>query len=345
LSIGRHTQGRRHRARVPVVAAVTVLALGAAIAYVAMSTTAPRRSDNGRENRSQISARIRVPAPAFRIAAGAGSVWAISRAPDAAVVRIDPASNTVVGAPTPLPVDPWDLTVGGGSVWITPNGADGRLIRVSARTGRITGRLTARPVYFGSEVVFGHGHLWTGNDDERYKQGRTLTKVDPESGRVIGRPLVLGSAQSLAVGLGAVWDADHSGWLVKIDPASAGVVARRRLDFAPHGVVAARGTVYVADAHGGRLLAVDPATLDIRRSAKLAVPPIFPVAGGGSIWSGSADVWDGTGRDDRIARIDPDTLTIAETVRLGGPVSAVAFAFGSVWAALRTGEVVRVTPG
>jgi hypothetical protein len=34
-----------------------------------------------------------------------------------------------------------------------------------------------------------------------------------------------------------------------------------------------------------------------RKRARLDVPPIFPVFGGGSIWSGSADVWDGGGRE------------------------------------------------
>ncbi len=43
----------------------------------------------------------------------------------------------------------------------------------------------------------------------------------------------LGSPQSIAFGHGTLWVADHAGWLVKIDPTSFKVVARRRLDFGP----------------------------------------------------------------------------------------------------------------
>jgi hypothetical protein len=115
--------GVRNQRRVePSVAGVALAACGL-IAYLLASSGSPLRSgagaptaDTERANRSAISARIRLPAPAFRVAAGAGSVWVLTRGPEAAVVRIDPASNRMVGDPTPLPVDPWDLTVGAGAV-------------------------------------------------------------------------------------------------------------------------------------------------------------------------------------------------------------------------------------
>jgi DNA-binding beta-propeller fold protein YncE len=323
-------------------AASALVAISGAAAYLAMTGSQPPVA--GPHGESRIAARIRVPGPAFRIAAGAGSVWVLVRGPSPSLARIDPHTNRVVEPRTSLPIEPWDLTVGADAVWIAPNGAEGQLLRVDARTGRITRQVTAHPIYFGSEVVLGHGHLWTGNDDERYKAGRTVTKVDPDTGRVVGRPLVLGSPQSLAAGPDAVWDADHSGWIVKIDPVSVTVATRRRLDFAPHGVVVGKRAVYVADAHGSRLVEVDPETARIRRSARLPVPPIFPAIGGGSIWTGSAKVWDGGGDDDRVARIDPESLALQETVHAGGSVSSVTFAFGSLWAALQTGEVVRITP-
>jgi DNA-binding beta-propeller fold protein YncE len=230
-------------------------------------------------------------------------------------------------------------------VWVTPNGADGRLIRIDPRTGRISARISARPVYFGSVIAFGAGFVWTGNDDERYKRGSTVSKVNPKTNRVVGQALVLGSPQSIAFGHGALWVADHAGWLVKIDPTTFTVVARQRLDFGPHGVVIANGAVYVADAHGSRLLEADPKTAEIRRSAALPVGPIYPAVGAGSIWSSSAAVWeDETTQDDRVVRIDPKTLATLETFHLGGNVSAVAFGFKSLWAALQTGHVVRLMP-
>jgi hypothetical protein len=142
-----------------------------------------------------------------------------------------------------------------------------------------------------------------------------------------------------------VWVADHTGWLVRIDPRTLRVAARQRLDFGPHGVVAAGDAVYVADAHGSRLLEADPRTARIRRVAALPVGPIYPAAGAGSLWTASAAVWgDPAVQDDRVVRIDPRTLAVTATYHLGGNVSAVTFGFGSLWATVQPGQVVRVTP-
>jgi virginiamycin B lyase len=285
-----------------------------------------------------------LPATPFSVATGYGSVWALTREPAPAVWRIDPTSNRVLGEPARLPVDPWHIAVGSGSVWVTPNGADGRLIRIDPQSGRISARISARPVYFGSVIAFGAGFVWTGNDDERYKRGSTVSKLNPGTNRVVGRALVLGSPQSIAFGHGAVWVADHAGGLVKIDPITFKVVARQRLNFGAHGVVTTNDAVYIADAHGDRLLEADPETAEIRRRAKLRVGPIYPVVGAGSLWSGSAGAWESGVQDDRVVRIDPKTLGVVETFHVEANVSSVAFGFGSLWAALQTGEVVRITP-
>jgi DNA-binding beta-propeller fold protein YncE len=248
----------------------------------------------------------------------------------------------VVGKPTPLR-DPWDLTVGGGSVWVSE--FDGRVTRVDARTGRLRGRLSARPLYFGSTLVFGGGFLWTANDDERNKRG-SVSKLDPKTGRVLGTVKGLISPQSIAFGSGAVWVADHAGALVKIDPEALEVVARHRYAFGPHGVAASDDAVYVADAHGSRLLEADPQTAKTTRISRLRIPPIHPVLGAGSIWATSAISWSGSPppRNDVVLRIDPATLRIANVVPVGASASGVAFGFGSAWAATRTGFVVRIAP-
>src|SRR5215218_9133746 len=216
---------------------------------------------------------------------------------------------------------------------------------LNPRTGQISARISAHLIYFGSVLAFGAGSVWTGNDDERYQGGSTVSKLDPRTNRVVGEPLVLGSPQSIAFGQGALWVADHAGWLVKIDPATSNVVARQRLDFGAHGVVVTGDAVYVADAHGSRLLEADPTTAAIRRIVPLAPGPIYPAVGAGSIWSGSAAVWeDEAARDDRVVRIDPTTLAIAERFHVGGNVSAVAFGFGSLWRRYRPGRWCALRP-
>jgi DNA-binding beta-propeller fold protein YncE len=306
------------------------------------------------ESGSQITARIDVPGYPFRIAAGKDFVWVLTRGRAGAcapprqpctVLRIDPRANRVVGRPIALPGDAWDLAVGAGSVWVTQ--FDGRILRIDARSGRIR-PVSARPLYFGSVVAFGGGFVWTGNDDER-NDGGSIARIDPANSRVAGAPLVPArpsSPQSISFSGGALWVADHAGWLVKVDPATFTVVARQRLRFGPHGVVATRQAAYVADAHANRLLEADSRTAKVRRVAKLTPGPIFPVFGAGSLWSSSAAQWSGeTGRrDDRVLRIDPESLELAEVVHVGGNVPSIAFAFGSVWAADTEGRVVRITP-
>jgi DNA-binding beta-propeller fold protein YncE len=324
------------------------LAVAFALAFAAL---APAWSDNG-PSKARISARISVRGHPFRIAAGRKYVWVLDRGSTGCrrqrctVFRIDPETNRVVGKRTPLPADAWDLTVGAGSVWVTQ--FDGRLVRVNARTGRITARIDARPLYFGSAIAFGDGFVFTGNDDERNRRGATVAKIDPAGNRVVGKVAVArpSSPQSIGFGLGAVWVADHAGWLVKVDPKTFKVVARQRLRFGPHGVVATDGAVYVADAHANRLLEADPATARIRQVATIPPGPISPVAGAGSIWSSSASAWGGADgmRDDRVLRIDPTSLEIVQVLHVGGSVPSVGFGFGSVWVPDQTGHVVRVTP-
>jgi DNA-binding beta-propeller fold protein YncE len=304
-------------------------------------TTTPNRAPS-------IGIRIPVPQP-FRVAAGEGSVWVLSRGPQlcspaapCTVARIDPSSNRLVGTPTRLPADGWDLAIGAGSIWATQ--FDGRLIRIDARTGQIRARISARPIYFGSVVTVGGGFVWTGNDDERNHSG-SVSKIDPATNRVVGNLLGLGSPQSIAFGQGAVWVADHAGWLVKINPKTLTVLARRRLDFGPHGVAVTPHAVYVADAHGGRLLQADPETAKVTRIAELSPGPITPVVGAGWIWSSSSAAWGGTTKDDHVMRIDPQTLRIAQVLQLGGNVPSVVFGFGSVWVPVGTRSVVvRIAP-
>lgn len=322
----------------------SLVTIVAALALCACSTSSSSRErTTGGADGARIVTRIRLPVRPFAIATGAGSVWALSRAPSAALWRIDPTSNRLAGEPTRLPVDSWSLVVGGGSVWVTPNGKDGRLTRIDARSRKIVARISARPVYFGSAIAYGGGFIWTGNDDERYKGGSTVTKIDPTTNRVVGKPLMLGSPQSLAFGDRALWVADHTGWLFKIDPTRLKILAKRPLKFGPHGVVATGRAVYVADSHNDQLVEADPVTAKIRRATKLPVGPIFPAFGAGSLWSSSAAVWLGSLQDDRVIRIDPKELAITETIHLGHTVVSVAFGFGSLWAALDNGQVVRVS--
>jgi DNA-binding beta-propeller fold protein YncE len=324
------------------------LALAVSLGLSLAAPALARLDDATVAAKSRITARIDVPGSPFNVDVGEGFVWVLDHPPTGCnrgrpctVSRIDAASNRVVGKPTPLPAHAWDIEAGGGAVWVTQ--FDGRLIRIDPRTARISARISARPLYFGSVVTFGGGFVWTGNDDERNEEG-SVSKIDPATNGVVGTVGGLGSPQSIGYGAGAVWVADHLGWLVKIDPRRLEVVARTRLRFGPHGVVATERAVYVADAHAGRLLVAHPRTAKIRRVVRLPVGVIHPALGAGSLWSGSARPWNNHRvEDDRVVRIAEGSLA-TETLHVGGNVPNVAFGFGSVWAGVASGEVVRISP-
>jgi DNA-binding beta-propeller fold protein YncE len=183
--------------------------------------------------------------------------------------------------------------------------------------------------------------VWTGNDDERNRPA-SVGKVDPHTNQLVGT-VEARSPQSITFGHGAVWVADHAGLLVKIDPETVRVLASERLQFGAHGVIATKWAVYVADAHDHRLLVADPRTARIRRVVDLPIGPIYPVLGGGSLWTTSETTWsDPSLEDDRVARIDPRTLRVVQTLHLGSNAPSLTFGFGSVWVALRSGVVERL---
>jgi DNA-binding beta-propeller fold protein YncE len=237
----------------------------------------------------------------------------------------------------------WDIATGAGSIWATRT--DGRLVRIDEKSGRVTATIAPQPVRLGDEVAFGGGFVWTGNDNESYAEGSTVSKINPATNRVVGRPLRLGSPQSITYGLGSVWVADHTGWIIKLDSRSFRVSHRSRLGFGPHGVVTGGSAVFVADSHRGRILRVDPKTAQVLMVKSLAIAPINPVFGDGALWSSSGANWEtpGSGTDGRVFRIDQDSLALTHAIDVGAPVASVGWGFGSVWAASPSGSVYRVS--
>jgi DNA-binding beta-propeller fold protein YncE len=123
------------------------------------------------------------------------------------VVRIDPATNAVVGEP--LRVSGFaeaTIAVGEGPLWVAsvapgdlagPCGDD-RVIRIDPATGRRVAAITVR--WAPLDIAATPGAVWVTNSGG----GDSVTRIDPETNRVAGRPVVTGaSPQSLAVGGGS----------------------------------------------------------------------------------------------------------------------------------------------
>ena len=266
------------------------------------------------------------------VAFGAGSVWVSSadwgpgpveeRRPWDAVYRIDPETNRVADR---IPVDaPTGVAFGHGSAWAVSAGR-GTLSRIDPDTGEVAARIEVGRGAVDVAVDERGGAVWVaglhlsesygGEHPQGDPQDNKLSRVDPETNRVVAEVPIsanarYGGAQSVAVGIGAVWAQDSNGKLFKVDPSTNGVVAGVPLgDYSSHLAVTG-GSVWVSgqDRSGTWLKRVDPRTVEVDWSRDLGPADSGGygrlAAGGGSVWfvEGGAGTSEGEGT---LARVSP----------------------------------------
>jgi YVTN family beta-propeller protein len=275
-----------------------------------------------------------------------GMLWV--RAPGA-VVRIDPATNAVVGKPLRVPADAEAIAVSDGALWaarVAPGdlGAPGKdaVTRIELATGRAVATVTVGRAPLDLGVT--PGAVWVTNSGGG---GDSVARIDPRINRLVGRPVRTGaSPQSLAVGGGSLWVANHDARTVtRIDWASGTVVADIPVPSEPHRVAYGAGAVWVGNWHDNSVSRIDPATNRVVGSPI----PIGShhagnlVVGAGGVWVTSDYRVDGAAEDVVVVRIDPQANRAVETVAVGGHPIDVAAARGAVWVSVADpGTVLRI---
>lgn len=163
-----------------------------------------------------------------RLAAGAGSVWALGTdaiAPNT-LVRIDPTTDTATS--TPLGHNAGAIAFGFDAVWVTAPD-DGLLLRIDPASGEITEHATGLPgpaaVNVGPDAIWVTLH--TLEDDPPGEGDPTVGRIDPLDGTLVAE--IATGVSSLA--LGGLWATDDAVWvrapdqfLTRIDPATNEVV-------------------------------------------------------------------------------------------------------------------------
>jgi DNA-binding beta-propeller fold protein YncE len=138
------------RARIPLPGVGTSITVGAGAVWV-MREGKVWRIDPAT---NQIVATIPVPSGADDIAADATGVWVvrnqfavISRHGDSELIRIDSATNRIVGAPIRVPCGFGSLAVGHGALWVTTGRGIGidSLVQIDPRTGHQVGEPMSIP--------------------------------------------------------------------------------------------------------------------------------------------------------------------------------------------------------
>src|SRR5829696_7064296 len=259
-----------------------------------------------------------------QVAFGAGSVWVSSgyyemgpapkRYPGDVVFRVDPQTNRVVDR---IPVDPPSgLAFGHGSVWATSI-SYGTVSRIDPQTDKVVAKIKVGRGALDIATDECSGAVWVasthlpkdfgGYDFPKYSEDRNLTRIDPETNRVVEEiPIEAhshygGGAGNVAVGEGAVWVLSGDGNLFKEDPATNEIAARVRVGDSPsHLAVYGGGVWEMVQAKEVRLVRVDPRTMHIVASEDIGPIPKIQTgalaAGGGYVWFWS---------EEGLARVSP----------------------------------------
>jgi YVTN family beta-propeller protein len=275
-----------------------------------------------------------------------GMLWVLKGG--GAVVRVDPATNAV-GKPLRVPADAEAIAVGQGALWVArvaPGdlGAphDDAVTRIDLASGRTVATITVRRGPLDLAVT--PRAVWVPNSGAG---GDSVARIDPHTNQLAGRPVVTGaSPQSLAVGGGSLWVANHDARTVtRINAETGRVVADIPVPSEPHRVAYGGGAVWVGNWHDNSVSRIDPATnrvvgspipIGSHHAGNLAV-------GAGSVWVTSDYRTDAAAEDVVVVRIDPQRNRAVETIAVGGHPIDVAAAGGAVWVSVADpGTLLRI---
>jgi branched-chain amino acid transport system substrate-binding protein len=265
-------------------------------------------------------------------------------APDSLAV-LDPETNGIVGQIS-IPGQPSLVAAEGGSVWVASD---------SARTvSRIdAGRLAVRRIVPTNLVPAGlaadGGASWLLD-----QKSLELVKVDAGYPRVTAR-LDVGAGElppsPTGVGIdaarGAVWVADGSRRLLRIDSRDATVAGGFMLPERLDGVALGERAIWAISAASASVLEIDPESGDVRNRIPVTSRPgstrPIPIA----VAVGEGAVWVLNGNTPSVSRIDPELGAVTHTISLpvGSNPTAIATGAGAAWVALSgDGSVARIEP-
>jgi streptogramin lyase len=210
-------------------------------------------------NRNRVVATIPVGGPIVGVATGAGYVW-VTRPTEGIgeLIRVDPATNRVTGAPIDAGPGPIAALYGFGALWVT-NSSPSSVVRVDPSTG------TVSTMGFTGRLAAGFGSLWASSDD-------SVVRADPTTGHPTATVRVP-RAQAVAVGGGRVWvlasaksssptlfyPVKNTAALWEIDPMNNRLVGRplRLAALQPLALAVGGRAVWVADYDSGTITRFD----------------------------------------------------------------------------------------
>jgi streptogramin lyase len=237
-----------------------------------------------------------------------------------------PLGQPVVSAT--IHVDPGvtDVVTGYGWVWAsTPNA----VFKIDPQSNEVLSTITVEGIGDTGKMAIGEGSVWVTHGVDK------VSRIDPDSGKLVATIDVGLGVRGIAVGGGSVWVTrepqpdEIEGFLVRIDPLTETVVGDPlQIGVAPGPVAFASGAVWVTlTSEEGTLVMVDPETMT-------TVAEISGVRGSVGLVAGQ--VWAATGES--IVQIDPSTGSVVGDVAI--PLSwQVGFGSDVAWVLTLTGSL------
>ncbi|MGH3240766.1 MAG: protein kinase domain-containing protein [Spirillospora sp.] len=266
------------------------------------------------------------------------------------VGAVDVSSSELVLA-APLPGRPTDVAAAGDAAWVATvdstsvTGVSARTRSIS-RTVPLPGRADAVAVGEGSVWIADGGRGVVSRIEAGYERVTQRFRVAPsrEAAQPSGR--LQAPRASLAVGGGAVWLANGSERLVRID-ADTGETAALRVGRRVEAVAAGGGAVWALSSRSASVLRVDAGDGSVTDTVSIAARPgaeaPFPVA----VAVTSRAVWVLNGNTATVTQIDPRTLGVVTTIPIGVDRVPTDIAAGgsTAWVSNGDGSIARIQAG
>ena len=215
------------------------------------------------------------------------------------------------------------VTVTDDAVWVGSTGPNA-VHRIDPATNRrvATVKLPGEPC---AGLATGFGSLWVPLCAAR----PALARVDLATNRLLAvtSPGPAAAEGGIAASADSLWlVTDNQGTLARLDPASGAVRQRVQLPTGAYNPVASAGTVWVSQAQGAAVIAVDATSGSIVATIETGPGPRFLAAGGGSIFT----LNQGDGSLSRIA-VDERRATSRTLLGTPGHGGDIAYGAGIVW--------------
>jgi YVTN family beta-propeller protein len=262
----------------------------------------------------RITGEVQLDGTPTQVAAGAGSIWAVSPNRQS-VSRIDSTPTQLVQT---IPVGPGasGIAYGGGAVWVA-NSLDGTVSRIDPGTNRVVEKIPVGNLPIA--VAAGFDSIWVTSSGDR-----AVVRLDARSGRRL--VITTGDVgRGIAVGDGAVWVSDYDrGRVSRIDPRSNEVTRKIPVGNGPAALTYAAGALWVANELDGTVTRIDPQQNVVTGTVSIGGTPGDLAFADGGLW-----VSDRSGG--RIVRVDREGTEVVAGIETGNRPQGVALAAGRLW--------------